>query len=58
MKQRKRYIEKVYSDIAVLYNDGIRKPKAQLEKKLAKATRKAAICVQAAKANYQIGGSG
>lgn len=38
-----------------MYNDEIRKPKAQLEKKLGRATRKASICVQAAKANHQIG---
>lgn len=51
----KCYTEKVYSDIAAVYNDEIRKPKAQLEKKLGRATRKASICVQAAKANHQIG---
>lgn len=32
-----------------MYNDDIRKPKAQLEKKLARATIKASLCVQAAK---------
>lgn len=49
----KHYTEKVYRDIAQEYNNGIRKPKVQQEKKIAKSKRKASIYV--AKANYQIG---